>query len=164
MQYQKSSFDSMALGSASARRSIAPEPSPKPMDRRQHERFDLQATAQFSWQDALGVRWRGRGLTRDISETGVFVETRDAPPSGTPVRLEVRAYSVSGSGLLMQTKGNVVRVEVSNQPANGVGFAVVTRSLVLRNCKPSAPAWDRGRETRSRRVPRVLHSLSRKPN
>lgn len=106
------------------------------MDRRHHKRFNLEATARFSWTDAVGVRWQGRGLTRDISETGVFVLTPHCPPSGVNVRLQVRNSDLSTSGLMMQTRGQVVRVEPSEQPHSTAGFAAATRSLKLRNCKP----------------------------
>jgi hypothetical protein len=137
------------------------------MDRRLHERFDLEASASFSWKDEGGIRWRGRGLTRDISETGVFIVAADVPPSGSPVRLEVHAYSEAGPGLLMQTKGKVVRVEAvgaKTQVAIGTGFAVVTNSLVLRNCKPATTGRDRGSKVSSGVVSRALSSYSRKPN
>ena len=107
------------------------------MDRRNHKRFDLEATARFSWKDAGGVRWQGQGHTRDISETGVFVFTPDSPPSGVTVRLEVRASALTKSGLVMQTRGQVVRVQSTGAPDEAVGFAVSARSLKLRNCKPA---------------------------
>jgi hypothetical protein len=134
------------------------------MDRRNHRRYDLQATAHFSWRDAGGTRWQGRGFTRDISETGLFVVTRDAPPSGVAVKVEVRAFSRWGSGLLMQAKGQVVRVEVNEQPASGVGFAAATRSLVLRNCKLDVTAQDGEFDTLSGAAPGDFPGRSRKPN
>lgn len=110
------------------------------------------------------MRWRGRGLTRDISETGVFVVTRDAPPSGAAVKVEVRAYSPSGPGLLMQAKGQVVRVEINEQPASGVGFAAATRSLILRNCKPEVTGRDPEYGPESGLGSRAFPIHSRKPN
>jgi PilZ domain len=134
------------------------------MDRRNHKRFDLEATARFSWTDATGVRWQGQGLTRDISETGVFVLTPDCPPSGVAVRLEVRASALSKSGLMMQTKGQVVRVEVIEPQAAIAGFAAATRSLKLRNCKPGVTR--RGTEYGSRSLSdsKSWMGNSRKPN
>jgi len=110
------------------------------MDRRNHQRFEVTATARFSWTDAGGVRWQGQGRTRDISEKGVFVLTPDCPPSGATVRLEVRASRLTKSGLIMHTKGQVVRVEVTEAPAAVAGFAASTRSLKLRDCKPGVTA------------------------
>jgi hypothetical protein len=160
MQYHQILFDSAAAHAALARRS----PGSEPMDRRQHDRYELQANARFSWKDTGGARWRGRGLTRDISEAGVFVVTRDAPPSGTPVRLEVQACSAAGSGVLVRTKGQVVRVEVNEQPASGLGFAIVTRSLVLRSCKPERAAPNGRQKVPSKRRLKALPGRSRKTN
>jgi len=133
MQYQKIFSDSL-FGCLSP---VGHLSGTVPMDRRHHKRFDLQAMALFSWMDAGGVRWQGHGRTRDISETGVFVETPDCPPSGVGVRLEVRASALDSSGLMMHTRGQVVRVESTAQPQAITGFAAATRSLKLRNCKPT---------------------------
>ena len=135
-----------------------------PMDRRHHTRFDLQATARFFWRDAAGIRFEGKGLTRDISETGVFVLTPHLPPSGTPVRLEVRAVSVSGSDLLMQSKGHVVRVEGSAQPADGFGFAAATGSLKLRNCNLAVMSPEEQFKPVPGLGPVVWRGNTRKPN
>jgi hypothetical protein len=160
MQYRKDFFESPRPVSKPGIERVGPEQ----MDRRNHRRYDLQATAHFSWKDAGGTRWQGRGLTRDISETGLFVVTRNAPPSGVAVKVEVRAYSQWGSGLLMQAKGQVVRVEVNEQPASGVGFAAATRSLVLRNCKPDVTAQGGDFDTVSGAAPSDFPGRSRKPN
>ncbi len=134
------------------------------MDRRIHKRYDLDATARFSWTDAAGVRRQSQGRTRDISETGVFVVTPDCPPSGASVRLEVRASALSKSGLMMQTRGQVIRLEVSDAPTAAAGFAAATRSLKLRNCKPGVTGleaeWATGPVSNSR----SLTGNSRKPN
>jgi PilZ domain len=113
------------------------------MDRRHHQRYELQATARFSWKDAAGARFEGQGLTRDISEKGVFILTPHVPPSGTTVRLEVRAPSHSGSGLLIQSRGQVVRAERVSLAQAGAGFAAATSSLKLRDCNPVVISPDR---------------------
>lgn len=134
------------------------------MDRRNHKRFDLEATARFSWTDAGGVRWQGQGRTRDISETGVFVLTPDCPPSGATVRLEVRASALSKSGLMMQTRGHVVRVEATEAPVAAAGFAATTRSLKLRNCKPGVTGRETEYGTGPLATPKPGSNHSRKPN
>jgi PilZ domain-containing protein len=133
------------------------------MDRRNHKRFELQATAHFSWTGAAGEREQAEGRTRDVSEMGMFVLAPKCPPSGAAVRLELRASALSSSGLVMQTRGQVVRVEARPEPA-GVGFAVATRSLKLRNCKPAVT----GPETEYQPGPAMTRKSwsihSRKPN
>jgi PilZ domain-containing protein len=160
MQYQKNSSDPDFGCSKSAARSAGSER----MDRRHHQRFAVQATARFTWMDEGGVRRQGKGFTRDISETGIFVRTHDCPPSGVTVRLEVRASGLSTSGLMMQTRGQVVRVDSGEQAAAAAGFAAATRSLKLRDCKPSVT--DRIQEYRSgpEASTQSWSDSSRKPN
>jgi len=105
------------------------------MNRRRHKRYDLKAPARFSWKASGGVSSRGRGFVRDISEAGIFVETHDAPPYGAAVQFEVCTSFLSRSGVVMQTKGKVVRVELSHQVRYGTGFAAATKKLKLHNNK-----------------------------
>jgi len=157
---QKSSIESASAGSTQKSEVFCSIP----MDRRHHKRFDLQATARFFWKDAAGSRFEGQGLTRDISETGVFVLTPHIPPSGTPVRLEVRAMSLSGSDLLMRSKGHVVRVVGSAPPADGLGFAAATGSLELRNCNPAVMSPEEQFKPVPGLGPVVWRGNTRKPN
>jgi PilZ domain len=160
MQYQKNSIELVSRFSHPAARPLGAQR----MDRRIHKRFDLEATARFSWTDAGGVRWQGQGRTRDISETGIFVVTPDCPPSGVPVRLEVRASALTQSGLVMQTRGQVVRVEPSVAPAPAAGFAASTRSLKLRNCKPGVTRLGTEYQVDPAISSKSLTDQSRKPN
>jgi len=160
MQYLKNSSDLVFGCSTPAARPAGSER----MDRRHYKRFELQATAHFSWIDAGGVRSEGQGITRDISEMGIFVQTSACPPSGAAVRLQVRASALSTSGLMMQTSGRVVRLEPGEQAASATGFAAATRSLKLRNCKPVVT--DLGAEYRLGSQPGTesWSNHSRKPN
>ena len=63
--------------------------------------------------------------------------TPECPPSGSTVRLEVLASALSGSGLMIETRGQVVRVESIVSLPDVAGFAAATRSLKLRDCKPA---------------------------
>jgi len=92
------------------------------------------------------------------------VITRDAPPFGVTVKVEVRALSKSGTGLLMQAKGQVVRLEINQQPASGVGFAAATRSLVLRGCSSDVTVRERESDLPSGMTPGGFPGHSRKPN
>jgi len=95
---------------------------------------------------------------------GVFVETADLPPSGVSVRLEVRASALDASGLKMQTRGQVVRVELTEQPRLASGFAVATRSLKLRDCKPVVTGHAAECESHPRTGAKSWSTPSRKPN
>jgi len=58
----------------------------------------------------------------------------------------------------------VVRVEVNEQPASGLGFAIVTRSLVLRGCKPVSAGPNGRHKVPSKRMLKALPGRSRKTN
>jgi hypothetical protein len=90
--------------------------------------------------------------------------TPQVPPSGAAVRLEVLTSSRSGSGLLMQSKGQVVRVEGRQQPPDGVGFAAATGSLKLQNCNPAVIPSDEQYKRVPELGPAASRSQSRKPN
>ena len=69
--------------------------------------------------------------------------TPECPPFGATVRLQVRASVLSGAGLLMETRGQVVRVEPMAPTLEVAGFAASTRSLKLRDCKTGVTNLDR---------------------
>lgn len=96
------------------------------MDRRQHRRFDLKAPVTFTWR-AKGETRRADGVTRDVSETGLFVVTDFPPPSGTVVRVEVSFPLREDSQIQMKAQGKVVRVEAGGYSNTVQGFAAATR-------------------------------------
>jgi PilZ domain-containing protein len=101
------------------------------MDRRRNTRYDLRAQVKFSWKGRDGVRHREEGLTRDISERGVFVLTDFHPPFGTKVRFEVSYPSGSAQQLRIQGQGQVVRIDRADQPQKQSGFAAATKVIKL---------------------------------
>ena len=104
------------------------------MDRRRHERFDLEALVKSFWQDRAGTRYRGQGLARDISAGGLFVLTHDLPPLEVDVRLEVFFRSfLAGSRLALRINSRVVRVEKDPRVKERDGFAVAVKTFMLRN-------------------------------
>jgi hypothetical protein len=79
----------------------------------------------FSWEQLDGRTMRSEGYTRDISQSGVFVLTRDRLPPGTVVKLEVTLPSLRGQGLgaCLRSQGDVVRSEeVGFAAAANLGF------------------------------------------
>lgn len=108
----------------------------EPMDRRRQKRYELEAPVSFFWKDAGGNRRRGHGFLRDVSEKGVFVWTHESPPLGTKVQFEILFKSaISASGLRMQARGEIVRVERSQQVEQGGGFAASTKTLRMHSNK-----------------------------
>jgi PilZ domain len=105
------------------------------MDRRRHERSDVEAPVNFSWKvpESAGRR-RGEGTIRNISRGGVFVSTGDHPAVGARVRFHIFFRSFfPGSRLVMQTNAVVVRTEPSSQAEVRTGFAAALESYTLRN-------------------------------
>jgi PilZ domain len=104
------------------------------MDRRRHERYELEAPVNFSWNDSGGFRRRHQGVLRNISGGGVFVLAEEAPPSGVRIRFKVPFhYSFAGSPLVIQASAQVVRVELAAAIGELAGFAVAIKNFTLRN-------------------------------
>jgi len=104
-----------------------------PMDRRQHERYNVEARLRFSWT-SKGTSRRGQGVLRNISGGGVFVATTELPPEGTNIQFNTSLeYFVAGSRLLIRGVAQVVRVALSARAKTGTGFAAAITALKLRN-------------------------------
>ena len=89
------------------------------MDLRQSKRYQLRASAAFSWESADGRLLSGAGYTRDISPIGVFVFSGERLPVRTMIRLALTLPSTTRDsvGATLNTLGRVVRAESD-------GFAV----------------------------------------
>ena len=110
------------------------------MDRRKHERYDLQAPLSFSWKDLRKIRQRHEGLLSNISGGGLFILTDDPPPKGSQVHVRVSIPTVSpGKELIIRATGEVVRLESAVGAEARTGFA----TIIIR-------ASVRGRERRNR--------------
>lgn len=98
---------------------------------RNRVRYRLSADALFTWQGAQNRRLHGKGFTRDISLTGVFVYTSTCPPVGATVRLEVflsAAFGAAGKKVGIRTEATVIRIDHS---ATSEGFAAVSQDFTL---------------------------------
>lgn len=95
------------------------------MERRNQQRHDLKAPVIFTWKDTKGKRRHGRGSTRDISMLGVFVLTKNLPPTGAGVRLEVlfRGHQK----FRMRTQGEAIRIHERGRGLVARGFAATTK-------------------------------------
>jgi len=106
------------------------------MDRRRHQRYDFEATLRFSWKDSGGIPKRAEGLLRDISGGGAFVWSDDLPSTGAEVRFELPVRSVLRcSRLVIQAKGQVLRVEESWRVGARRGFSAAITTMALSNEK-----------------------------
>jgi len=106
------------------------------MDRRRHERYDLEAPLSFSWKDQQGIYHRADGTMKNISRGGVFVSTPAPPPVGVKVRFRVFfRFLHARSRLVMKTTARIVRVQTGQPGETPPGFAGALKSYALRNEK-----------------------------
>ncbi len=104
------------------------------MERRQHERYDLQAPVSFSWKDSSGACGRYKGLLLNISGSGFLVSTCDLPPEGARIHLSVSFRTViAGTRLMVRAKAQVVRVESPGEGEGRIAFAAAIKSFTLRS-------------------------------
>jgi len=103
------------------------------MDRRQHRRFDLSAPVTYAWRKKGEGRRTADGITRDVSEMGLFVVTDSPPPLGSVVRFEVSFVFRDNSQVQMRARGKVLRVETDKKANSDQGFAARTKTLWFSN-------------------------------
>jgi PilZ domain len=96
------------------------------MDRRQNQRFDLKAPVTYFWAEAENNQGTGHGITRDVSQSGLFVLTDSLPPVGTAIELEL-SFHLRDKSLQMRANGSVVRVETKAGAGRAHGFAAVMK-------------------------------------
>jgi len=85
----------------------------------------------FFWENAEGGKFQAEGVTRDISDVGVYVLSERCPPMKSKVRVEVMLaqQGIAGASL----KGNmwVLRVEDGPEGFDGCGFALAGTTFSL---------------------------------
>ena len=95
-------------------------------ERRQQPRYGLCARVDFRWKGREKIYQQGKGFTRDISRTGMFVYANSHPPPKADICVEVffPPLAEGVSTLRMSAKARVLRVD---RPASGepqAGFAL----------------------------------------
>lgn len=104
------------------------------MERRQHERYGLQAPVSFSWRDFRNTSWRCKGLLLNISGGGVYIATRDLPPRGVRIRFSVSLRAVfAATQLDIRGSAEVVRLELPGEIEGRAGFAAAIKGFTLRS-------------------------------
>lgn len=109
------------------------------MDRRRHQRFDLNGRVSYSWNDIGGTRRVSEGITRDVSECGVYVFTDCLPLAGTAIQIEVSFSFDDQSEIRMRTRGKVLRVESKGMNPKP-GFAAASETVWLGKSMPPGQA------------------------
>jgi hypothetical protein len=101
-------------------------------ERRGAVRYELRIAVAFFWENAEGDKFQAEGVTRDISEVGVYVLSGTCPPLKSKVRVEVTLAQpgiVSGS---LKGRMQVLRVERDGpEEFGGCGFALGGTPLSL---------------------------------
>lgn len=92
------------------------------------KRFELAVPVTFWWESAKGPAKSGKGVTKNISNSGVLVTASKCPPPGVRIQLNVRMPRPEGKGYGMELhgEGTVVRVEGDATAGSGArpkGFA-----------------------------------------
>ena len=105
------------------------------MERRKQTRYGLRVPVGFRWWDKEGILHEGRGHARDITAKGIFIYSDSRPPDRARVQIQIffPALSTMRPALQMTAKARVVRVQPPTGHDQRGGFAVVSRSYILRN-------------------------------
>ncbi|HVA95553.1 MAG TPA: hypothetical protein VNI36_11710 [Candidatus Dormibacteraeota bacterium] len=93
---------------------------------RKEIRYRLDARALFSWDSVHHKSMRGKGITRDVSVPGAFIQSSTCPPVDAPVRVEIILPSLMGiKEIRIAGRARVIRVERRCDGRGENGFAVV---------------------------------------
>jgi hypothetical protein len=100
---------------------------------RRQIRYPLRAPVSFHWIGRDGVAHEGKGNSRDISESGAYIVTRNSPPMNTDVMLEIRFPYLPELDRFhrIEMDGRVVRVDLLLDNRSGWGFAISAQRTVL---------------------------------
>lgn len=114
------------------------------MELRKSTRYLVSAPTFYWWERADGTLQGAQGITRDISDRGVFILANELPPVGKCVELDVYLPAVPGTARAAQLHGEGTVVRVNGGGATESGFAA---EVVFR-----AESSDAGKVLGSRRV------------
>jgi len=115
------------------------------MDRRERRRFDVSAPVAYAWTSSGAIQHSAEGVTRDVSESGVFIIADALPPVGAAVQFEVSFSFRDNSQIEMRAQGRVLRVEATNGDKMQRGFAAATDQPVLARTPEPTPETGKAR-------------------
>jgi hypothetical protein len=113
------------------------------MELRKATRYRVSAPALYWWQRADGTLQEAQGISRDISDRGVFVLAKDLPPPGVHVELQVHLPAVTGTSRSAQLYGEGTVVRLSGRGARESGFAAA--AVFHTGSSDGAPVFGPGR-------------------
>jgi hypothetical protein len=94
-----------------------------PMELRKATRYRLNAPVFYWWESADGTLQEAQGITRDISDRGVFVVAKQLPPAGVRVEVDVHLPAVSRAARSAQLHGEGAVLRICEPEAKESGFA-----------------------------------------
>jgi len=106
------------------------------VERRRAIRYELQIPVVFYWENAGGGKFQGEGMTRDISEAGVYVFTENCPPLMSKVVVEVVLAQPGTARGLLKGRMQVVRVEHGPEASGICGIALGGKTFSLSSAAP----------------------------
>jgi PilZ domain len=100
---------------------------------RRQIRYPLRAPVTFRWIGSDGLAHEGKGNSRDISESGAYIVTRNSPPVNAGVMLEIRFPYLPELDRFhrIEMDGRVVRVDLLLDNRAGWGFAISAQRTIL---------------------------------
>ena len=103
------------------------------MNSRRTIRFPLEVPVIYWWNDTFGTRREGHGKSRDISESGAFILTKDCPPVGTRVGLKIFLEEAAETtrAIRVEIDGHILRIEETSTTREVHGFAVLSDQAIL---------------------------------
>jgi c-di-GMP-binding flagellar brake protein YcgR len=103
------------------------------VERRHSTRYEIHAAVAFFWNDAEAKEVQGEGLTRDISDVGLYIVSEQCPPMKSKVQIEVLFGKANGPGVSLTGNMQVVRIERNLKIAGVFGFAIAGQPLLESN-------------------------------
>ena len=95
------------------------------MELRKATRYRLNAPAFFWWESADGTLQEAQGITRDISDRGVFILAEQLPPAGVRVEVDVHLPAVSTAARSAQLHGEGTVLRTCEAKESGFAAGVV---------------------------------------
>lgn len=109
------------------------------MERRKKQRHEINGPVAFEWKQGRGVVRENIGKLRNVSKSGLFVETDNAPAVGTEISIRCQLlYARMVPLVSIRTRGRVSRVEFRHGSRRVAGIAITTASIQLRKLQLAA--------------------------
>ena len=100
------------------------------MELRKATRYPVSAPVFYWWEHSDGTLQEAQGITHDICDRGVFILTREIPPLGKCVELDVHlpAADETSRAAVLHGEGTVVRTSARGAKESGFAAAVMFRT------------------------------------